>query len=244
MSTIKQIVKRNLPQALLSLVRSYKNRHYNNLSTEQIFTKIYESGAWGKAADPDSPFYSGSGSSREDEISGYVKSVGDFLSSFDEKLDAVDLGCGDFFVGSKIRKFCNNYIACDVVPSLIDFNKTRFQHDAVQFKTLNLIEDELPRGDVVFVRQVLQHLTNDQISNFIRRAPSVYKYLIVTEHLPSGSDFKHNVDKLAGPGTRMGHASGIVLTSPPFNFCPKFEKKLCQVDSIDTGILVTTLFAV
>jgi hypothetical protein len=239
---IKRMIKRRLPAPLLRLVRFYKNREYNNLSTEQIFTRIYESGAWGKSKDPIRPFYSGSGSRRDDEIAAYVQSVGNFLCSFQVKPSVVDLGCGDFTVGSQLRKFCDRYVACDVVPSLIASNKTQFKDLEVEFKVLDLIENELPPGNVAFVRQVLQHLSNDQINRFIARVSSSYNFLVVTEHLPSHAKFKHNVDKLTGPGTRMGYESGIVLTSPPFNLRPKMEKELCRVNSIDAGTLVTTLY--
>ena len=239
---IKALIKRSLPASVLRLVRYYKNRGYNNLSTEQIFTRIYESGAWGKSEDPNRPFYSGSGSNKDHEIAVYVQSVGNFLRSFQVKPSVVDLGCGDFTVGSQIRKFCEPYVACDVVSNLIAFNRAKFKDLDVEFKVLDLIEDELPLGDVAFVRQVLQHLSNDQISRFVSRVSSSYNFLVVTELLPSLATFDHNVDKLTGPGTRMGHESGIVLTSPPFNLRPKTEQELCRVNSVDTGILVTTLY--
>jgi hypothetical protein len=241
METVRKLIKRHAPDLFIRLVRSYKNREYNNLSPEQLFTKVYESGVWGKSDDPDSPFYSGSGSRREDEVAAYVQSVTSFLSSFEAKPDVVDLGCGDFSVGRQLRGLCNRYIACDVVPRLILFNQARYSDLGVEFKILDLTKDELPRGNIAFVRQVLQHLSNEQISKFIAHAPSIYKFLIVTEHLPSQRNFKHNVDKLTGPGTRMGHESGVVLTSPPFSLQPKLVKELCRVKSVDTGFLVTTL---
>jgi hypothetical protein len=242
MAMLKRLVKRSLPAPVLRLVRLYKNRGFNNLSTEQIFTRIYERGAWGRSKDPARPFFSGT--SRDKETAGYVRAVGDFLCSFPVKPDVVDLGCGDFMVGSQIRKFCGRYIACDVVPGLIDYNKRQFEDLNVEFKLLDLVKDELPAGDVAFIRQVLQHLSNDQIARFVARA-SNYRFLVVTEHLPSRADFRHNADKLAGPGTRMGDESGIVLTSPPFNLRPKSEKEIFRVksiDTIDTGVLVTTLY--
>jgi hypothetical protein len=242
MVMIKGLIKKGLPPIALRVVRYYKNREYNNLSSEQIFTKIYESGAWGKSEDPARPFYSGSGSDRDDEIAAYFQSVGEFLSSLHVKPCVVDLGCGDFNIGSQLRQFADRYVACDVVPNLIAFNKTKFKDLDVDFKVLDLVEDELPPGDVALVRQVLQHLSNHQISRFVARASSIYNFLVVTEHLPSRSNFKHNVDKLTGAGTRMGHESGIVLTSAPFNLRPKMEKELCRINSVDTGILVTTLY--
>src|SRR5262245_35208649 len=130
----KQLIKRCLPAPALRLVRFYTNREFNNLSTEQIFTRIYECGAWGRSEDPTLTFYSGSGSHRDEENALYVRAVGEFLGSFPVKPSVVDLGCGDFKVGSQIRNLCGRYVACDVVPSLIAFNKTRFQNMDVEFK--------------------------------------------------------------------------------------------------------------
>jgi hypothetical protein len=238
---IKRLIKRSLPSPFLRLIRSHKNRKYNNLSVEQIFTAIYQDGSWGKSEQPGNPFYSGSGSNRDDEIAAYVPSVANFLRSFEVKPNVVDIGCGDFTVGAQLRGFCNRFIACDVVSSLIAFNKARFKDLGVEFKVLDLIKDELPPGEVAFVRQVLQHLSNDQIGQFTARV-YCYKFLVLTEHLPSQAKFRHNLDKLTGPGTRMGYESGIVLTSPPFNLRPKMEKQICRVNSVDTGVLVTTLY--
>ena len=239
---VRKFIKRNLPDSIQRLVRSYKNRDYNNLSIEQIFTKIYETGAWGKPDDPANIFFSGSGSRRDVEVAAYVDSVASFLRSLEVKPNVVDLGCGDFAVGAQVRAFCNEYVACDVVPNLIAFNQVRFKDLDVKFKALDLVEDEMPPGDVAFVRQVLQHLSNKQISKFIARVSLRYKFLIVTEHLPSLTKFKQNLDKLPGPGTRMGQQSGVVLTSPPFNLRPKMERTLCRVNSIDSGVLVTTAY--
>ena len=243
METIRKLIKRHAPASVLRVIRSYNNREYNNLSNEQVFTKIYQSGAWGKSADPAKPFYSGSGSRRDSEVAAYVQSAGHFLRSFDAKPDVVDLGCGDFSVGCRIRRLCNRYVACDVVPNLIKFNKAHYRDLAVDFRVLDLAEDELPRGDIGFVRQVLQHLSNRKIAGFVARAPHAFKHLVVTEHLPASNDFKPNVDKLTGPGTRMGHESGIILTSPPFNLRAKATRELCRVDSVDSGVLVTTLYS-
>jgi hypothetical protein len=140
MAMLKRLVKRSLPAPVLRLVRLYKNREFNNLSTEQIFTRIYERGAWGRPQNPARPFFSGTTGRGDEETAGYVRAVGDFLCSFPVKPNIVDLGCGDFMVGSQIRKFCGRYIACDVVPGLIDFNKRQFEDLDVEFKLLDLVK--------------------------------------------------------------------------------------------------------
>lgn len=88
------------------------------------------------------------------------------------KPDVVDLGCGDFKVGSQLRPWCGRYTACDVVPDLIAFNRTAFTQLDVDFRVLDMVEDPLPAGDVVFVRQVLQHLSNAAISKAIAKIAS------------------------------------------------------------------------
>ena len=41
------------------------------------------------------------------------------------------------------------------------------QYLNVDFRVGNITDEELPEGDVCFVRQVLQHLSNEAIANFI-----------------------------------------------------------------------------
>ena len=156
----------------------------------------------------------------------------------------VDLGCGDFNVGSKYQEFCGNYVACDVVPSLIDFNKEKYKTSNVDFRVLDLAEDDLPKADVVFIRQVLQHLSNRHIQNAIPKIASSYKFLVLTEHLPDSNTFIPNRDKPAGPGVRPALNSGLVLTKPPFNLKVKSERVLCEVpeDSDYGGRLRTDLY--
>jgi len=249
--TLKAFLKAALPPPIIQFIREHRNREYNGLPLEDVFTKIYETKAWSRryTDEPqynDEPFFSGSGSRfgsgtrYPDEVSDYVRTVEEFLSSLPSTPDAVDLGCGDFAIGSRVRAFCRNYIACDIVRGMVDFNKERFANLDVDFRALDLTSDDLPEGDVAFVRQVLQHLSNAQIARFLARA-SRYKYLVVTEHVPDGN-FRANADKPAGPGTRVGYPSGVVLTAPPFNLRPKTERELCRVKSFDGGVLVTTVY--
>ena len=100
----------------------------NDVKRKDIFSAIYEEGAWGQSKDPATPFYSGSGSHDASISSAYIQSVHGFLGKFSKKPSAVDFGCGDFAIGSQIRPLCGQYIACDIVPKLIDFNKNKYQN--------------------------------------------------------------------------------------------------------------------
>ena len=98
---IKRKVESILVRPLVRSWRSYRHRMtYKGLSTQEVFSKIYREGAWGASDKEGQTFYSGSGSHDSAIVSEYVASVNAFLKTLPEKPDVVDLGCGDFAVGS------------------------------------------------------------------------------------------------------------------------------------------------
>jgi hypothetical protein len=189
----------------------------------------------------ESPFYSGPGSSDPEIVDPYVEAVKRFFSSLPTKKKAVDLGCGDFRVGSKIFDSFDSYTACDVVPELVKFNRQRWRNLPVKFEVVDLVKNEIPTGDVLILRQVLQHLSNDDISKFTQSIPADFSYLLVTEHLPTGNSFLANKDKVSGTDIRLGNGSGVVLTQPPFNMNFKSEMEMLSVPQFG-GSIVTTLY--
>lgn len=244
-AALKQRIRSLLPLWVLQLRQHYFVRNpqtrYQNLPTKEVFTKIYLEGAWGRSIDPDQKYFSGSGTHNDEITDAYVLAVEKFLSSIAEKPDVVDLGCGDFTVGSRLRPWCRDYIACDIVEPLIAWNKEKYQALNVDFQVLDLSEDELPSADVVFLRQVLQHLSNDHIARALPQLASKYKHMILTEHLPSSGKFTPNVDKPAGANVRGGLNSGVILTSPPFNLRVKQDIVLCEVPE-GGGVIRTNLY--
>lgn len=213
---------------------------YRNLTIKNVFTKIYESKAWSTRDSMAEIFYSGPGSHDEKIVNIYLTAINNLLSSFDNKLDVVDLGCGDFFIGEKIRSMCNNYVACDIVDSLIDFNKIKYRDLEVDFRVLDLTKDVLPKGDIVFVRQVFQHLSNKQIKEALSNLAGQYKYLVLTEHLPASQWFVKNINKPAGSDIRLSVNSGVVITESPFNF--QVKKAICLCETPQFGGLIRTDF--
>jgi len=244
MALIAAAIKRVLPDPVIKAIRTYRGRsklkEFAGLTIQEVFTKIYDEGSWGAAHDPGQTFFSGSGSRAGPVVETYVDAVRRFLGSLDHKPDVVDLGCGDFQVGSRLRSLCSAYVACDIVEPLIAFNAKTFEGLGVDFRTLDLTKDELPSGEVVFVRQVLQHLSNDDIARALPGIQSRYRYLVLTEHVPH-APFTHNLDKASGPDNRLDIHSGIVLTSPPFNLAPVESTILCQVEEWG-GIIRTILY--
>jgi hypothetical protein len=150
----------------------------------------------------------------------------------------VDIGCGDFAVGSRLVDLAAVYHACDAVPELIDRNRQTFSIPGLAFAVVDAVVDPLPPGDVVIVRQVFQHLRNDQIAAIVRRL-SQYKTWIITEHVPAGI-FKPNIDKLADGGNRLPN-SGVVLTEKPFKVKPQRSVTLCETEEYG-GVIRTIAY--
>jgi len=245
-SSWKENVKPLIPQPLLKLLAEYRFRRvnrqvdaaYSGEDATQVFSNIYENGIWGRKSGTD--FFSGGGSHDPILVEPYVKAVISFLSSLSPKPSVVDLGCGDFNIGSQIRPFCSKYIACDVVPALIDHNRKKFSDHDIDFRCLNAASDDLPEGDIVFLRQVLQHLSNDHIIKIVRKLKQ-YRFLVLSESLPVQPNFLPNLEKQTGPGMRVTNHSGVVVTEPPFSLSFITERHICSVTN-QTTLIRTSVY--
>jgi len=200
--------------------------------------QIYDQSLWGgKEFD----FYSGIGSHDPMMVNIYVKTVTDFLKSHDHKMTICDIGCGDFNIGQHIFKYSKKYFAIDIVEELIERNKIKFKTKNLEFLCLDIANDVLPKADVIIIRQVLQHLSNNEIQQILNRLKTC-KYIILTEHLPVG-DFIPNTNKIASQGIRLKQQSGVDILSAPFNFQVKKEDVLNEIILKNgSGKIKTSLF--
>ena len=187
--------------------------------TKAAMEQIYEKHLWGGK---ESKFYSGEGSHLDELVQPYIQVVKEFLTSFEQPISVCDLGCGDFNVGKELVKYTKNYIGVDIVERLIEYNKEKYTAENLEFQCLDIAADDLPVADCVMIRQVLQHLSNQEVQNILQKL-SVYKYVIVTEHIPEG-EFVPNIDIISGQGIRLKKRSGLNLLESPFNLKIKEEK--------------------
>ena len=160
-------------------------------------------------------------------------------------MTVVDLGCGDFSVGRRIAPECGRYVGVDIVKPLIDHNRKIFGSSSVSFVHANMVTDDLPDGDICFVRQVFQHLSNDQTLAVLPKLDR-YRCSFVTEHQPSETHLgRPNVDKPHGAGIRARQRSGVFLDQPPFNFPSARYQLLLEVPGpllrpgVDPGVIRT-----
>ena len=227
-----------MKKILLKLYRLYTIFKFRNLTVRDSMRKIYLDHWWGSKND--NLFFSGRGSYDEHIISPYIESILEFIKSNKIKT-IVDLGCGDFNIGSKIYPFVDKYVACDIVPELIEYNKKLYVAENLKFICLDAISEALPDGDILIVRQVFQHLKNSEIQSILNKVGK-YKYLVVTEGVPN-QDFIPNKDHFHGPDIRLSSNSGIVLHTSPFNLIFEDYYELLRIDDPkDEAIIVTTVY--
>jgi len=215
-----------------------KENSKKNWSTKAVMAQIYERHFWGGE---NFDFYSGEGSHNPKITKLYIEAVSNFLISNDKNLTVCDLGCGDFNIGKHFVAFTKKYIGIDIVDSLIKRNKLRFKAENLKFQCLDISKDSLPNADCILLRQVLQHLSNTEILNILEKIKN-YRYLILTEHLPSG-EFSPNKDKITNLGIRLKQNSGVDILKPPFNLKIKSSNILNQIIlEKEKGIIKTMLY--
>lgn len=206
-----------------------------------VFGAIYAHQAWGNLRNGPRKFFSGIGSHAPGAVRPYISAVTQFLRSLDDKPDVVDIGCGDFNVGSHIYPACGRYLAVDVVPDLIAHNAEQFAETGVRFAQLDITRDKPPSADIYFIREVFQHLSNAQIARALANIEGRFKYLVFTEAVPTAA-FTPNLDKTSGEEARLYvNGSGVVLTAPPFDARFASDTVLCAIKRTDS-LVVTRLY--
>jgi SAM-dependent methyltransferase len=215
-SELKSGLKSVLPLGVMRLWRRKQlrgiRRHNAKRNVADIFAEIYRENRWGGER---GRFHSGSGSSSE-----HARVYADVISTFIRNHGVgrvVDLGCGDFRIGAQLIDTGIVYTGVDIVGDLVLKNTQLYAAERVRFECLNIIEDELPDGDLCLIRQVLQHLSNEQISRVLANVEK-YRYVIVTEHYPAPDALRHkNLDKPCGEDVRIYDGSAVFLDAPPFS---------------------------
>jgi hypothetical protein len=240
-TNVRVAMRRGLPVVVVDMIRSMRRRYsdwrFAGLSSAEVFSRIYSERLW--ASDGAQAFSSGTGSHDPAVVAPYLRAVKAFLLAHPRK-KAVDLGCGDFNVGSQLVAEFDSYIACDVVPELVAYNAGRFVSAGLEFRLVDMIEDPLPPGEICFVRQVLQHLTNVQIGRVVPKL-AAYDALVISEHVPAGDEFPPNLDKPQGPGIRLERGSGVDIRRSPFSLSGFKAEVICEVES-EGGVIRTTAY--
>ncbi|MFD2872298.1 hypothetical protein ACFS5N_07465 [Mucilaginibacter ximonensis] len=202
-------------------MKAVSNRkNFRELYNSTIFTNIYKRNAWGGKK---GEFYSGAGSHNA-YIDEYAGIVSDFVIRHNIN-DIVEIGCGDFNVSNAILNKLNNsdyrftYTGYDVVKPLIAQNTSKYGSSTVKFVCKDSCVGTVKTGDLLIIRQVLQHLSNKSIKQIIDKFKN-YKYIIFTEHQPAdkyNAIIKPNINQPSSAENRLRFKSAVYLDKAPFN---------------------------
>ena len=206
-------------------------------SNSEIFSEIYANNIWGKPTDVGEKFRSGSGSHDEKIILPYINTLIPLLTNNNIR-NIVDLGCGDFWIMRHVLEALSNagynffYTGIDVVEELVNYNVHRFKHPNVRFICMDAAGDEpLPDGEILIIRQVLQHLSNTDVKKILSKA-NKFKFVLVTESIYDAPDAVPNIDKQSNNHTRVQNKSGVYLEHAPFDF-----KNIVHLLKVQGGML-------
>lgn len=202
---------------LFKKINKLKATKEMEINRKQQFTNIYEKNLWGGNA---GEFYSGSGSYREDLIAPYIEWLSSFIVQ-ENIQNIVDLGCGDFNVGSRLTSMVSHYTGVDIVEKVIQSNIKKYGNDNVNFMCLDIVSDDLPDGELCLVRQVLQHLSNAEIQRILDKLKK-YKYSVIVEMVyDKAKAHQYNADINMDRSTRRNQKSRVYLEEAPF--CKEIE---------------------
>ena len=149
----------------------------SGLSLEERFARIYETNLW---ADAESR--SGAGSNLDN-----TASLRAALPPLLRRLNArrlLDVPCGDFNWMSQVDLSGIDYIGGDIVESIVEANRERYESQTRSFMKVDLTTGPLPDADVILCRDCLVHFSFDNIIAAFRtmRAGGA-QYLITTTFL-------------------------------------------------------------
>jgi SAM-dependent methyltransferase len=192
----------------------------------------------------DETFFSGVGS-RGQAANAYVEKISDELNRIAcekrSNIVVVDLGCGDFSIGHALVERIPgiSYVGCDIVPEIISHHEKQYANDLVRFEQIDIVADPLPQGDVCLIRQVLQHLPNDDVKQVLAKCEQ-YPVVFVTEGHPLIIEGPPNPDKPVGPDVRFNYQAGIgrglQLDQQPFGLA---TREILRVMASDTEYVST-----
>src|SRR5688572_11617718 len=169
----------------------------------RTFNGIYSEGIWGR--DVTGKGTSGSGSTLEitREYRAYLE---DFIRKHRVR-SVVDAGCGDWTFSSTIDWGGASYLGVDIASDVIEANRRKYEKRNVTFQVGDITAD-LPAADLLISKDVLQHLPDALVDNFIRNnlKKGKYKWVLLTNDRGRGN-----------PDIVPGGYRALDLAAAPFN---------------------------
>lgn len=131
-----------------------RSPHLEHTELKDRFAQIYKDGVW--VAHHDDVPLSGAGSTIE-ATAHLREQLPRILADLEAKV-LLDVGCGDFNWMRTVELPCD-YVGVDIVPAVIERNKSLYESTTRSFKVADIVASPAPSADVVICREVLFHLS-------------------------------------------------------------------------------------
>lgn len=173
MNRAKDYLRTHFP-ALYKKAYRFKNRlSLSNRSADDIFADYFQRNSWG-----DNESISGPGSRIERTIQ--IRAALPQIVRQYECHSLLDIPCGDFN-WMKLIDWDIDYTGADIVADLVDRNQAQYGCANRRFLKLDLLQDKLPRVDLVLCRDCLVHFSYADIFRaFANLKASQSTYLLTT----------------------------------------------------------------
>lgn len=164
-----------------------------------VFDKIYQTDTWG--------FGSGHGS-----LPSVTKTYRAFLEQFLRTNDiesVVDYGCGDWQFSQLVDWGSANYTGIDVAENVIKENSKKHNRDNVAFLHVPFGSSNIPKADLIIVKDVLQHLSDDDVKSFLKNILPQFKFALITNCVEPSDDINKPI--------ASGEFRPLDISKAPFN---------------------------
>lgn len=218
---------RKIRKTVVSLdYRFFRRRRWEgimNLDTKGKFTEIYKHNLWNNEESR-----SGACSTMK-RTANVRKGLQSFL--VEQGIRSIcDAGCGDFNWMKAVDLGGIRYHGIDIVEDLIRANTKRYERENITFRALDLIHDDLPRVDLILCREVLLHLSFEDVLTALSNFKKSQSKFLLTTHYPGLA---------ANEDTRTGKCHLINFRAAPVNLGAPL--RMIEEDDFDHGLAVWKL---
>ena len=195
----------------------------SSIERAHAFERVYSEGRWLHGADGATRCASGWSDVTSGQGAAALQAIMKVVRVFDIRSIA-DVPCGDgCFTGAVLAALRNRtvpapvYVGVDIVRDLVEQNRARHADATTQFIEGDVVSGAtpLPPAELIFSRQMLQHLCNDDALRFVHAvARSSARFALLTTFVTDSSFVNTDIACASGDYRPQD------LTKPPFSLPP------------------------
>lgn len=172
--------------------------------SKELFTSYYDHNSWNGQES-----LSGPGSDFE-QTKFLIPELEILLNDLNIKT-MLDVPCGDFNWMKRVNLNKINYHGGDIVDKVIINNNKKYAKNNIKFSVIDIVNDKLPKVDLIMVRDCLVHLPTGDVKKALNNIKaSGSKYLLTTNFLWKSNQSNQDIE--------VGGWRRLNLEQEPYNF--------------------------